>query len=105
MQYIDGSRTHSKPCSAKGRGKKEDHGNGPRAVRFRGGYLPSRFVVQAKASETTSEEHGNALNDGSPVKGPAATNAIKREDADECCQLEVVSADSEHHRNEQRLTV
>lgn len=88
MKDHDWSKTHSKPRSAKGRCKKEDHGDGPRAVRFCGGYLTSRFVVQAKASEATSEEHGNALNDRTPVKGPAATNTIEREDADERCQLE-----------------
>ena len=88
MSDNDWGWTHRKPCSAEGRCKKENHGNCPRAVRFRCGNFTGRFVVQAKASEATSEEHGNALNDRTPVKGPAATNAIKREDADERCQLE-----------------
>lgn len=40
----------------------------------------------AGAGETTSEEESDTLDDGAPVKSPAATNAIESEHTDESGQ-------------------
>ncbi len=44
-------------------------------------------MSKAKCGETTSEEHGDTLHDGSPVEGPATTNPVQSEDTNEGSKL------------------
>ena len=71
----------SEPGGAEGGGKQEDHSDGTIGETL--------SLVRALGSsdtggrKTTSSEHGNALDDGAPVEGPAATNSVESEDADQ----------------------
>jgi len=69
------------PGGAEGGGEEEDHGDGAGAVASGGG--GARGLVLTRAGETTGEEHGDALDDGAPVEGPATADFVEGEDADE----------------------
>ena len=48
-------------------------------------------MLETSSRQTASKEHGDTLDNGPPVQGPAATNLIQGKDTDESGKLEFVS--------------
>lgn len=65
--------------------KKKDHSDGTRGIALCLRRVLGRIL--AKPRKPAGEKHGDTLNDGAPVKSPAAADAVKREDANKGCDL------------------
>jgi hypothetical protein len=75
------------PCGAKRRGEDENHaGRGDTIARGRGD-VARVASVEAKAREASAEEHGDTLDDGTPVEGVSSSDPVEGEDADERGEL------------------
>lgn len=73
---------NSEPCGTESGGEEEDHGNSAGAVCL--GRSRSERVGLTSSGKTTSKRHGDTLDHGSPIQGPATTDAIEGEDTNEC---------------------
>ena len=78
---------NGKPGGAKGGGEEENHRNSTRCITS--SERRSSWMLETSGGETTGEEHGDTLNDGTPVQGPAPTNSVESEDTNEGSKLQV----------------
>ena len=78
---------NGEPRGAEGGGEEEDHRNSTRAVAS--SERRSSWMLETSSGKTTGEEHGDALNDGTPVQGPAPTNSVESEDTNEGSKLQI----------------
>ena len=77
------------PGSAEGCCEEEDHGNSAGAGTF--SRSRTNRVLEANSGESTSQEHRDTLNDRAPVQGPATTDPVQSEDANESSHLRMIS--------------
>lgn len=92
---------YCEPGRTEGCCEEEDHSHGARRISASHGR--AYFVLETEGGETTSEEHGDTLDDGAPVEGPATTNSVESEDTNECGKLNIISKDANSCRFENGL--
>ncbi len=54
-------------------------------------------MLETESSESTSEEHRDALDNGAPVQCPTTTDSVQSEDTNESSHLHLVSTNSNIH--------